>query len=556
MCWEGRTACVPAGACRRERHAGRSLRSPGGRGPLRAGLWGPGKVNGAAGQERSRAGAVGLVAQLSSCVGSLPGPFTLTDPLDLPLSVDAMSHTTTSLPPVAPSPACAPAPRTIQIEFPQHSSSVLETLNRHRLEGKFCDVSLLVQGRELKAHKAVLAAASPYFHDKLLLGDAPRLTLPSVIEADAFEGLLQLIYSGRLRLPLDSLPAHLLVASGLQMWHVVDQCSEILKELEVSGGGISGGGATSYHTLLSTTSSPGGWCVRSPPFQTPVQSSPSTETPVVGEGSDLGEVLQIQVEEDEEEDEEEVDQGSEALSQTPQPQSVSGSFPGLPGSQPSPKAATPCKLPEGESAPPAPLSTPTALPRKIFYVKQEPPELEDRPGGGTQSRRTKEEAKVLPAGDTERDGELVFLMPSGTGAPSEGGGPSWKPVDLHGNEILSGGGGPGGAGQAVHGPVKLGEAPPPADGKRFGCLCGKRFAVKPKRDRHIMLTFSLRPFGCGVCNKRFKLKHHLTEHMKTHAGALHACPHCGRRFRVHACYLRHRDLCKGQGWATAHWTYK
>ncbi|PNI76889.1 ZBTB9 isoform 4, partial [Pan troglodytes] len=26
------------------------------------------------------------------------------------------------------------------------------------------------------------------------------------------------IYSGRLRLPLDALPAHLLVASGLQMW--------------------------------------------------------------------------------------------------------------------------------------------------------------------------------------------------------------------------------------------------------------------------------------------------------------------------------------------------
>uniref|UniRef100_UPI003467EE97 Zinc finger and BTB domain-containing protein 9 n=1 Tax=Homo sapiens TaxID=9606 RepID=UPI003467EE97 len=131
-----------------------------------------------------------------------------------------------------------PAPRTIQIEFPQHSSSLLESLNRHRLEGKFCDVSLLVQGRELRAHKAVLAAASPYFHDKLLLGDAPRLTLPSVIEADAFEGLLQLIYSGRLRLPLDALPAHLLVASGLQMWQVVDQCSEILRELETSGGGI------------------------------------------------------------------------------------------------------------------------------------------------------------------------------------------------------------------------------------------------------------------------------------------------------------------------------
>ncbi|XP_003421084.2 zinc finger and BTB domain-containing protein 9 [Loxodonta africana] len=486
-----------------------------------------------------------------------PAPFLLLPTLwDRSLSEEAMD-TSTPLPPVAPSPVCNPAPRTIQIEFPQHSSSLLETLNRHRLEGKFCDVSLLVQGRELRAHKAVLAAASPYFHDKLLLGDAPRLTLPNVIEADAFEGLLQLIYSGRLHLPLDALPAHLLVASGLQMWQVVDQCSEVLKELEASGGGLSARGATPYRSVLSATSTAGGWCLRSPPFQTPVQSSPSVESPVVGEGNELGEVLQIQVEEDEEEEEEEEDedQGSEAVSQTPQPQRVSGDFPRLHGSHPSPKSTTPCKLPEGESAPSEPLTTSTALPLKIFYIKQEPFELkEEILGGGTQSGGTKEETKVFPR-NTERDGELELLLPSGADAPSGGGGPSWKPVDLHGNEILSGGGGPGGAGQAVHGPVKLGEAPP-ADGKRFGCLCGKRFAVKPKRDRHIMLTFSLRPFGCGVCNKRFKLKHHLTEHMKTHAGALHACPHCGRRFRVHACFLRHQDLCKGQGWATAHWTYK
>ncbi|XP_004590330.1 zinc finger and BTB domain-containing protein 9 [Ochotona princeps] len=478
-----------------------------------------------------------------------------------------MENTSLPLPPGPSSAACSSTPRTIQIEFPQHSSSLLESLNRHRLEGKFCDVSLLVQGRELRAHKAVLAAASPYFHDKLLLGDAPRLTLPSVIEADAFEGLLQLIYSGHLRLPLDALPAHLLVASGLQMWQVVDQCSEILRELETSNGGISGRGTTSYQALLSSSPSPGSWCVRASPSQPPAQSSApaerpvSTESPVGGEGSELGEVLQIQVEEEEEEEEEEDEdddesQGSAALSQTPQPQRVSGSLPRPHGSLALPGSTPPCRLSEGDSAPPDTPAPSTVLPPKIFYIKQEPFEpKEELSGGGTSSGGTKEETKVFPGGDTVGSGELGFMLPSGVGAASGGGGASWKPVDLHGNEILSSGGGPGGAGQAVHGPVKLGGAPP-ADGKRFGCLCGKRFAVKPKRDRHIMLTFSLRPFGCGICNKRFKLKHHLTEHMKTHAGALHACPHCGRRFRVHACFLRHRDLCKGQGWATAHWTYK
>ncbi|XP_072497869.1 zinc finger and BTB domain-containing protein 9 [Notamacropus eugenii] len=460
--------------------------------------------------------------------------------------------TPTSLAPVPPSPACAPppscpvsAPRTIQIEFPQHSSSLLEALNRHRLEGKFCDVSLQVQGRELRAHKAVLAAASPYFHDKLLLGDAPRLTLPNVIEADAFEGLLQLIYSGRLRLPLDALPAHLLVASGLQMWQVVDQCSEILRELCE--------GTSSNTLLLSSSSSPGVWCSRPAPPQ------PPAESPAVAVGGELGEVLQIQVEEEEEEEEEGEEQRTLPVApQTPQTQKAASGTPRprAPNSLSLSTAAR--RLPDGEGASAEAPTPPTPLPPKIFYIKQEKLDSEEEVvGGGAQPEGGMEESpEGFPSGGTGAGGgELGFLLPPSAGGTSSGGGPSWKPVDLHGNEILSGGGGPGGTGQAVHGPVKLGGAPPP-DGKRFGCLCGKRFAVKPKRDRHIMLTFSLRPFGCGVCNKRFKLKHHLTEHMKTHAGALHACPHCGRRFRVHDCFLRHRELCKGQGWATAHWTYK
>ncbi|XP_051852361.1 zinc finger and BTB domain-containing protein 9 [Antechinus flavipes] len=460
----------------------------------------------------------------------------------------------TPLAPVPPPPVCAPAPsgvltpRTIQIEFPQHSSSLLEALNRHRLEGKFCDVSLQVQGRELRAHKAVLAAASPYFHDKLLLGDAPKLTLPNVIEADAFEGLLQLIYSGRLRLPLEALPSHLLVASGLQMWQVVDQCSEILRELS---------GGTTNHTLFLSSSSPRVWCSRPAPPQPPVQPPAPTENPGGAMGGELGEVLKIQVEEEEEEEEEEEDEEEQKmLSVVPQvPQRVGGGTPRPRAHNSLPIPNTTRRLPDGEGVPAEPPIFSTPLPPKIFYIKQEKLDREEEVvGGGGQPERDLEESREAFSGGTG-GGELGFLLPPGAEGASSGGGPSWKPVDLHGNEILSGGGGPGGTGQAVHGPVKLGGAPPP-DGKRFGCLCGKRFAVKPKRDRHIMLTFSLRPFGCGVCNKRFKLKHHLTEHMKTHAVALHACPHCGRRFRVHACFLRHRELCKGQGWATAHWTYK
>uniref|UniRef100_A0A8C3CF21 BTB domain-containing protein n=1 Tax=Cairina moschata TaxID=8855 RepID=A0A8C3CF21_CAIMO len=54
----------------------------------------------------------------------------------------------------------------VQISFPQHAAALLESLNRLRLEGKFCDVAVHVGGRVFPAHKSVLAAASPFFHDK------------------------------------------------------------------------------------------------------------------------------------------------------------------------------------------------------------------------------------------------------------------------------------------------------------------------------------------------------------------------------------------------------
>ncbi|NXJ86251.1 ZBTB9 protein, partial [Trogon melanurus] len=383
-----------------------------------------------------------------------------------------------------------------QISFPQHAAALLDSLNRLRLEGKFCDVTIHVGGRVFPAHKSVLAAASPFFHDKLLLQDGGRLQLPPAIDPDAFEGLLHLIYSGRLTLLLDALPEHLLVASVLQMWHVVDQCSEILKDLEGGTCRWAGRGGEAAVTAggrgdgaSSASSTRGG------------DGSSSSWTPRGGEGSssllkDAGEeVLKICVEEEEEDDDEEDERRCR------------------------PTDALQIVLEEEEEEDGAPGAT--HEPPKVFYIKQEAGD----PAAAVEG--------VLPAS------EVSYIVPAGGGS---GGGaapafaqPSWKPVDLHGNEIL-------GRGQALHAPVKLGAVP---DGKRFGCLCGKRFAVKPKRDRHIMLTFSLRPFACAACHKRFKLKHHLTEHMKTHDGAGRACERCGRRFRLRSGLAKHRPLCQG-----------
>lgn len=401
-----------------------------------------------------------------------------------------------------------PGSESIQMDFPHYSSVLLDTLNKQRLEGKFCDLSIRVQDRIFRAHKTVLAASSPYFHDKLLLNDTNCLVLPSVIQPDAFENLLQLIYSGSLSLEIEALPSHLLVASGLQMWQVVDRCCELLKERQAC-------------TPV--------WSSRASESQSPSSSFPppreDKQPAVVEVNSDDDDVIKVRVSEEEEDEDDDLKCAGASCSYA---------------------------LPSSSSS----LGSPN-----VIFLKQE---NGDEDSGFLKSFEVSEVKQEMDMEKSDYPSELSFVVPLPSPPTSsdvslclpnklyvEPESPSFsisKPLDLHGNEIVA----PALQAQTIHAPVKLVAAP---DGKKFGCLCGKRFAVKPKRDRHIMLTFSLRPFGCSVCNKKFKLKHHLTEHMKTHGSNLYSCEDCGRKFRVETCYQKHKEACKGQRWAGACWTY-
>lgn len=55
----------------------------------------------------------------------------------------------------------------VQVSFPSAQTSVLDGLNRQREDGQLCDLSIHVQGHVFKAHRCVLAASSPYFHDQV-----------------------------------------------------------------------------------------------------------------------------------------------------------------------------------------------------------------------------------------------------------------------------------------------------------------------------------------------------------------------------------------------------
>ncbi|NWV80613.1 ZBTB9 protein, partial [Dasyornis broadbenti] len=389
-----------------------------------------------------------------------------------------------------PAGAMAPEAGRVQISFPRHAAALLDSLNRLRLEGKFCDVAVLAGGRVFAAHKSVLAAASPFFHDKLLLGHS-AIEVPPVVPPGPPLGLLELIYCGRLTVALEALPGHLLVASGLQMWHVVDRCSQILREVEGTAGKWGARGGEGSLSSSRTIHGQEGSSLSSATPEELLQLHVATTASPSPLKSPSEEILKICVEADDDDDDD--DEGPDDTS------------------------AVQIVLEDADAATTTPPDPP-----KMFYIKPEP-------DGAAMTA-------LVPV-----DIPAPMAAPSAVVLHQ----PSWKPVDLHGNEL------PGRGAGLLHAPVKLGATP--ADGKRFGCACGKRFAVKPKRDRHIMLTLSVRPFACGTCHKRFKLKHHLTEHMKTHDGARGACQGCGRRFRLRSGLAKHRALCPAGRWAAACW---
>lgn len=81
----------------------------------------------------------------------------------------------------------APAPMYVY-ESKVHCANVLLNLEEQRRQGVLCDVTVLVEGREVRAHRAVLAASSRYFLQALLGHDGPPgetepvISLPSKVK--------------------------------------------------------------------------------------------------------------------------------------------------------------------------------------------------------------------------------------------------------------------------------------------------------------------------------------------------------------------------------------
>ncbi|KAK5885824.1 hypothetical protein CesoFtcFv8_016921 [Champsocephalus esox] len=115
-----------------------------------------------------------------------------------------------------------------------HCANVLLSLEEQRRQGILCDVTVLVEGREVRAHRAVLAASSRYFLQALLghnrTGEVePIINLPDKVTAKGFAPLLQFAYTAKLVISRENIHEVILCADFLGVHNLEDSCFRFLQ---------------------------------------------------------------------------------------------------------------------------------------------------------------------------------------------------------------------------------------------------------------------------------------------------------------------------------------
>ncbi|XP_049913842.1 transcription regulator protein BACH2 isoform X1 [Epinephelus moara] len=112
-----------------------------------------------------------------------------------------------------------------------HCTNILLCLNDQRKQDILCDVTVLVEGKEFRGHRSVLAACSEYFL-QALVGQAENglvVSLPEEVTARGFAPLLQFAYTAKLLLSRENIQEVIRCAEFLRMHNLEDSCFRFLE---------------------------------------------------------------------------------------------------------------------------------------------------------------------------------------------------------------------------------------------------------------------------------------------------------------------------------------
>ncbi|KAL6096201.1 bach2 [Pungitius sinensis] len=112
-----------------------------------------------------------------------------------------------------------------------HCANILLCLNDQRKQDILCDVTVLVEGKEFRGHRSVLAACSEYFL-QALVGQAENglaVSLPEEVTARGFAPLLQFAYTAKLLLSRENIQEVIRCAEFLRMHNLEDSCFRFLE---------------------------------------------------------------------------------------------------------------------------------------------------------------------------------------------------------------------------------------------------------------------------------------------------------------------------------------
>ncbi|XP_043244358.1 kelch-like ECH-associated protein 1B isoform X2 [Amphibalanus amphitrite] len=128
--------------------------------------------------------------------------------------------------------------REMHFKMPKYLTDAFKTMFKMRGDGLLTDVILELESEEVRAHKLVLAAASPYF--KAMFTSGLRESSMSSIKLQGvcsytFSRLLLFAYTGEITVNEQTVCALLPAATMFQMQHVIEVCCNFLKnQLEPS----------------------------------------------------------------------------------------------------------------------------------------------------------------------------------------------------------------------------------------------------------------------------------------------------------------------------------